>query len=56
MRMVSYQVNNPTWCRTVAKISTQILATENDYIRGCIDLYHLVGDGFASRSEWTQMI
>jgi dTDP-4-dehydrorhamnose reductase len=56
MRMVTDQVSNPTWCRTLAEISAQILAPGDDYIRGRTGLYHLAGDGFASRLEWARLI
>lgn len=56
MRMVTDQVSNPTWCRTLAEISAQIIAPGDDYIRGHTGLFHLAGDGFASRLEWARLI
>ncbi len=56
LRMVTDQVGNPTWCRTLAEITALILARGDDYIRERKGLYHLAGSGYASRFEWAQMI
>jgi dTDP-4-dehydrorhamnose reductase len=56
LRVVSDQVANPTWARTLAEITTQILARGDDYICKRTGLYHLAGDGFASRFEWARKI
>ncbi|MCX6037717.1 MAG: dTDP-4-dehydrorhamnose reductase, partial [Chloroflexi bacterium] len=56
LRIVDDQISNPTWCRTLAEISAQILASGIDYIRGRTGLYHLAGDGYASRFEWARLI
>ena len=56
LRMVTDQISNPTWCRALAEITAQVLAREDDYIRERTGLYHLAGDGFASRMEWARLI
>lgn len=56
MRMVTDQVSNPTWCRMLAEITAQILARGDDYICERKGLYHLAGDGYASRLEWARKI
>jgi len=56
LRVVSDQVSNPTWCRMLAEITAQILARGDDYIRERKGLYHLAGDGYASRLEWARKI
>ena len=56
LRIVDDQISNPTWCRMLAEITTQILVQGNDYIRERTGLYHLAGDGFASRFEWAHLI
>ncbi|HEY5158461.1 MAG TPA: sugar nucleotide-binding protein, partial [Anaerolineales bacterium] len=56
MRMVTDQVSNPTWCRTLAEMTAQILARGDDYIHERAGLYHLAGDGLTSRFEWARLI
>ncbi|MBE3118467.1 MAG: dTDP-4-dehydrorhamnose reductase [Candidatus Atribacteria bacterium] len=56
LRIVDDQISNPTWARMLAEMTAQILASGIDYIRGCTGLYHLAGDGFASRLEWARLI
>jgi len=60
MRVVEDQVGNPTWARMLAEISALLLARggENihDWIRERRGIYHLAGDGVASRREWAESI
>jgi len=60
LRIVDDQIANPTWCRMLAQLSTQVLflACENgrDWIRERKGLYHLAGGGYASRYEVVQKI
>jgi dTDP-4-dehydrorhamnose reductase len=60
LRIVDDQISNPTWARMLAEISIQSLACAGeDYLHRLADrtgLYHLAGDGFASRFEWAKMI
>jgi dTDP-4-dehydrorhamnose reductase len=60
LRIVDDQVSNPTWCRTLAGATALLLARSGRNPFGWINerrgLYHLAGNGFASRLEWTKMI
>jgi dTDP-4-dehydrorhamnose reductase len=56
LHMVTDQVSNPTWCRALAEITSQVLARGSDYILERVGLYNLAGGGFASRLEWAQSI
>lgn len=60
LRIVSDQIGNPTWARSLAEISTQILLIHrsNNYsgLRDRKGLYHLAGDGSASRFDWAKEI
>jgi dTDP-4-dehydrorhamnose reductase len=60
LRIVSDQVSNPTWCRMLAEVNAQILAMAGKDAAGWIGdrrgVYHLAGDGSASRYEWAQAI
>lgn len=56
MRMVNDQISNPTWARMLAEITSQVLARGDEYIRNRAGLYHLSGEGFASRLEWARLI
>lgn len=60
MNIVADQVGNPTWCRTLAETTAQVL------VRGGRDvyaffaenkgMYHLAGSGYASRYDWAREI
>ncbi len=56
LRMVTDQIGNPTWCRALAEITAQVLARGTDYACERTGLYHLAGDGYASRLEWARLI
>jgi dTDP-4-dehydrorhamnose reductase len=56
LRMVDDQIGNPTWARMLAEITSQVLARGEKYIHERTGLYHLAGNGFASRFEWAQLI
>lgn len=60
LRVVSDQVSNPTWARSLAEITGQLLACGgNDLTAWAKErrgVYHLAGDGSASRQEWAQAI
>ncbi len=60
MRVVTDQVSNPTWARMLAEITSQLLARSGDspahWIEERKGLYHLAGDGYASRMVWVQEI
>lgn len=60
LRIVDDQVSNPTWCRTLAGATALLLAKSGSNPAAWINerrgLYHLAGDGFASRLEWAKLI
>lgn len=60
LRIVNDQTSNPTWARTLAEITAQILARGSHDIRGYLreqrGLYHLAGSGYATRYEWAAEI
>ena len=55
LRIVTDQVSNPTWCRMLAEATAQVLAIGRNDIVSWMDehngIYHLAGEGFASRYE-----
>ena len=56
LRIVSDQVSNPTWARTLADVTAQLLGKGLDSLVEYCGLYHVAGDGYASRLEWAQKI
>jgi dTDP-4-dehydrorhamnose reductase len=56
LRIVVDQISNPTWARMLAEITSQVLAHGEKYIYERAGLYHLAGDGLASRFEWARLI
>jgi len=60
LRIVADQIGNPTWARALAEISAQLLASAHQDIPGWINehkgIYHLAGDGHASRYQWAGAI
>ena len=60
LRLVSDQVSNPTWCRMLAEINAQLLAKAGDdffnWFLARRGIYHLAGDGYASRLDWGKAI
>jgi len=60
LRIVDDQISNPTWCRTLAGATALLLAKSGKNPTGWFNdrrgLYHLAGDGFASRLDWAKMI
>jgi dTDP-4-dehydrorhamnose reductase len=60
LRIVDDQVSNPTWCRMLAEISGLLLAKGGDSLHGWVSerrgVYHLAGEGGASRFEWARAI
>lgn len=60
LRIVDDQIGNPTWARTLAILSTQIVGNNfQDLYQQIQDkkgIYHLAGGGFTSRFEWTKAI
>ncbi len=60
LQVVSDQVGSPTWARMLAEITAQTLAHGGQDVFGWVKstqgLYHLGGDGSASRLEWAHAI
>ena len=60
LKLVTDQVSNPTWCRALAEVTAQTLATGGKHIVPWLaersGLYHLAGWGYTSRMEWGQAI
>lgn len=65
LRVVTDQVGSPTWARMLAETSAQVLAMgiragSPEYLLGWLGertgVYHLGGEGAASRLEWVQAI
>ncbi|MBU2578437.1 dTDP-4-dehydrorhamnose reductase [Patescibacteria group bacterium] len=60
LRIVDDQVSSPTWARTLAEATAQIIAQGRgkpvDYINEKSGLYHLAGGGSCSRYEWAKAI
>lgn len=60
LRIVDDQVSNPTWARMLAEISAQLLANRGNHIAKWMHerkgIYHLAGNGYASRFQWAKAI
>jgi len=60
MRLVTDQISNPTWARSLAEITALLLARGGskpvDWLAERRGLYHLGGDGYCSRQEWGEAI
>jgi dTDP-4-dehydrorhamnose reductase len=60
LKVVADQVGSPTWARLLAEITAQLLAQAGaapaGWVRERSGLYHLAGDGCASRMQWAQAI
>lgn len=60
LRIVADQISNPTWCRMLAEVTAQLIAQSGQDAREWFEersgVYHLAGDGHASRYEWAMRI
>ncbi len=60
LKIVDDQVGSPTWARLLSQMISLALAQAKgeyfNYIRDTRGVYHLAGDGAASRLEWVQKI
>ena len=60
LKIVEDQVSSPTWARTLAEITSLVLAQHrgslHEKIRERCGIYHLAGSGYTSRYEWAKQI
>lgn len=56
LKIVSDQVSNPTPARTLADVTAQLLGKGLDCLVERRGLYHVAGNGYASRLEWAKKI
>lgn len=60
LRIVDDQISSPTWARTLAEATAQVLAQGQgeivEYIQQKSGLYHLTDSGYCSRYEWAKVI
>ena len=60
LRIVDDQISNPTWARMLAETTSLLLARGGGHPAGWMaerkGIYHLAGDGYASRLEWSKRI
>ena len=59
LRIVSDQVGSPTWARSLAEVTAQVLAMsrgELNWLKERKGLYHLGGRGTVSRLDWARKI
>lgn len=56
LKIVSDQVSNPTWARTLAEVTAQLLGKGFDCLIERQGLYHVAGDGYGSRLDWAKQI
>lgn len=60
LRIVDDQVSSPTWARTLAEATAQVISQGINepipYIEAKSGLYHISGTGFCSRFEWAEAI
>jgi dTDP-4-dehydrorhamnose reductase len=56
MNVVDDQVSNPTWARRLAIVTARLLEMDPDFLRERRGLYHMAGNGYASRLDWARKI
>jgi len=60
LKIVNDQVSSPTWARSLAEITTQLLAKNSTNLLDAIGerhgIYHLTANGYTSRYEWAKSI
>ncbi len=60
LRIVDDQISSPTWARTLAEATAQVIAQGRGepvaYLREKRGVYHLAGGGSCSRYEWAKAI
>ena len=56
MSVVDDQVSNPTWAHRLADVTARLLSLEPEFLMQRRGLYHVAGNGYASRLEWARKI
>ena len=60
LRIVDDQIGNPTWARMLAEATSLVCASASKDVHGWLTerqgVYHLAGNGFASRLDWARLI
>jgi dTDP-4-dehydrorhamnose reductase len=56
MSIVDDQVSNPTWAHRLAEVTAQLLGRKLDFLNERRGLYHVAGNGYASRLGWARKI
>ncbi len=56
LSIVDDQISNPTWARTLAELSTDILQEGLPALKAKSGIYHLAGKGHVSRYDWAKEI
>lgn len=56
LSIVDDQISSPTWARTLAKLSTEILKVGLPALKEKSGLYHLCNKGYVSRYAWAKEI
>jgi dTDP-4-dehydrorhamnose reductase len=60
LRIVDDQVGNPTWARLLAEATAQLAVISRKdpfgFVKEYSGLYHLAGNGYATRLEWAEAI
>jgi dTDP-4-dehydrorhamnose reductase len=60
LKIVDDQISSPTWARSLAEITGQLLADNArdlfNIIQGRSGIYHVAGSGYTSRYEWARQI
>jgi dTDP-4-dehydrorhamnose reductase len=60
LHIVDDQISSPTWARTLAEATAQIISQGQtsivDFIKENQGIYHLSGGGYCSRFDWTKEI
>jgi dTDP-4-dehydrorhamnose reductase len=60
LKLVTDQISNPTWARMLAQVTSLMIARAGDdptdWVRQHKGVYHLAGDGYASRYEFGKKV
>lgn len=56
LSIVDDQISSPTWARTLAELSTEILREGLPTLKEKRGIYHLAGKGYVSRLDWAREI